>query len=204
MISPNKGGGIMDNGKRYAEWALVFAAGCVAGWLWAIRPGVLAEIEWLQVMTAFGTVGAVIAAVALAVYQNVIAENARRREPLWALRAIIDHGNFLIKSVPYVGPASCEVEYYFKNGGSDSFKTAQEALASFPIDKLLDYSAIRSLFEMQAALSGTRSIVESIGPCSVGWTDRWYRSRDLIRQARISSDLALANLQVAIDGAAAT
>lgn len=57
----------MGEGKRCAEWALVFAAGCVAGWLWAIRPEVLAEIEWLQVMTAFGTVGAAIGAVVIAV-----------------------------------------------------------------------------------------------------------------------------------------
>lgn len=52
---------------RYAELGLILAIGCVAGWLWAIRPGVLAEIEWLHVMTAFGTIGATVAAVVLGV-----------------------------------------------------------------------------------------------------------------------------------------
>ncbi|MCZ4331057.1 hypothetical protein [Castellaniella denitrificans] len=74
----------MDNGKRYAEWALVFAAGCVAGWLWTIRPGVLAEIEWLQVMTAFGTVGAVIVALFVALSNQSAQNEAARKRAVFA------------------------------------------------------------------------------------------------------------------------
>lgn len=56
-----------EMGMRYIEFALGLAAGCVAGWLWAIRPGLLAEIEWLNAMTAFGTLGTAVFSAAFAV-----------------------------------------------------------------------------------------------------------------------------------------
>lgn len=69
----------MSEGERYAGGVFLFAAGCVAGWLWAIKPGLLAGIDWVQVMIAFGTVGATGAAVGIAGY----AEARRREDKAW-------------------------------------------------------------------------------------------------------------------------
>lgn len=47
---------------RCAELVVALFAGCVIGWWWGERPDVLRGFSWLSAMTAFGTVGAVIAA----------------------------------------------------------------------------------------------------------------------------------------------
>lgn len=55
---------------RHVELGLALFAGCVIGWLWGERPDLLREFSWLLAMTAFGTVGTAIAAVAVPFAQN--------------------------------------------------------------------------------------------------------------------------------------
>lgn len=49
---------------RCAELGLALFTGCVIGWWWGERPDLLRGFSWLEAMTAFGTVGAVVWAVA--------------------------------------------------------------------------------------------------------------------------------------------
>lgn len=83
--------GVMGRGEtvlRYAELGLALFAGCVIGWWWGERPDILREFSWLATMTAFGMVGAVVAAIAVPLYQNWDRRREQRREQLkleWAL-----------------------------------------------------------------------------------------------------------------------
>ena len=55
-------------------WVAVAAAaaifGFVLGWIWGDRPEALRELQLLDAMTAFGTVGATISAVAIAIFTH--------------------------------------------------------------------------------------------------------------------------------------
>jgi hypothetical protein len=67
------------NEIRFSDWRLTgfwigvstaaLIAGFVFGWSWRDRPGALASVSLLNVMTALGTVGATIAAVGIAAWQ---------------------------------------------------------------------------------------------------------------------------------------
>jgi len=57
-------------------FCIALASGFLLGWLWGTKPAGLADTDWLAVMTAVGTVGATVAAVAVPMYQNW----ERRRE----------------------------------------------------------------------------------------------------------------------------
>lgn len=54
------------NCDKACGFAIALASGWVMGWLWATKPSLLGDIKWLEVLTAFGTVGAAIAAVWIA------------------------------------------------------------------------------------------------------------------------------------------
>ncbi|QKQ53277.1 hypothetical protein [Achromobacter xylosoxidans] len=65
-------------------------AGFVLGWCWRDRPGVLASVSFLNVMTAVGTVGATVAAVAVPMYQNWDRRREQRLNQLLADWAIAE------------------------------------------------------------------------------------------------------------------
>jgi hypothetical protein len=77
MISPNKGGGIMDDGKRYTEYGLFgalaigLAAGLLAGMaIYAAAYPAFQSQEWAAWVQAIGSVGAIAAAIALGQQQH--------------------------------------------------------------------------------------------------------------------------------------
>lgn len=67
------------------------ASGCIVGfvlgWLWRDRPGTLADVRLLDLMTAVGTVGAAAGAVAIAWWQTYDRRNEKRSEALHVLAA---------------------------------------------------------------------------------------------------------------------
>lgn len=65
-------------------------AGFVFGWCWRDRSGVLASVSLLSVMTAVGTVGATVVAVAVPMYQNWERKREQRLNQLLAEWAIAE------------------------------------------------------------------------------------------------------------------
>lgn len=63
-----------EDWRDTALWAAIAIAaliiGFALGWSWRDRPGALTNVSLLNVMTAFGTVGAVVAALAVPMWQN--------------------------------------------------------------------------------------------------------------------------------------
>jgi len=62
---------------RVGGFCIALASGLLLGWLWATKPASLGEIDWLAVMTAFGTVGSAAGAVGIAYWQHRLNEKER-------------------------------------------------------------------------------------------------------------------------------
>lgn len=73
---------------KYGTTLLILVSGFVLGWLWATKPADLQSIDWLGVMTAFGTVGAVIVSVSLAGAETKRRAKAERRVARFTLRTV--------------------------------------------------------------------------------------------------------------------
>ncbi|OWT61703.1 hypothetical protein [Candidimonas nitroreducens] len=77
---------------RYVKFTVGVALGCLVGWLLGARPGFLAKIDWLNAMTAFGTVGSVMLALWLALSDGRERAQWRAREAVivrWMISAEI-------------------------------------------------------------------------------------------------------------------
>ena len=77
---------------RYVKFTVGVAVGCLLGWLLGAQPGLLAKVDWLNAMTAFGTVGSVMLALWLALSDGRERAQWRTREAVivrWMISAEI-------------------------------------------------------------------------------------------------------------------
>lgn len=137
-------------------WAL--AAGVIAGglsgfalgWSWDQRPGALASVRLLDLLTAVGTVGATIAAVVIPLHQNADRRREKQLELAWADWAIsgevqllakeaLDAANVLLESgwsVPLV------TTQYLSSQLQDAKREVADSLGSMVINGLLKLTAV--------------------------------------------------------------
>jgi hypothetical protein len=159
------------------------------------------SLDW-QAASAVATFLAVIAAVVIPILQRHWAQVARRREPLYALRALIARGEHLVVMIPSDGSTTVYVEHYFKNVASlNALDTVQKALHSFPIEKLMDFAAVASIFEMQDALQQAHAAVKDVLPVDGDWGNRWEKRQSSLAAAKDQVHLAVASLETALHGA---
>lgn len=157
-------------------------------------------LDW-QAVSAVATFLAVIAAVTIPVLQKHWAQVARRQEPLYALRALIARGEYLVAMIPSDGPSTIYVEHYFKNVANlNALDTVQKALHAFPIEKLMDFAAVASIFEMQDALQQAHGAVDDVLPVDRDWAHRWEDKKSSVASAKAQANLAMVSLGTALDG----
>lgn len=194
--------------KDTANGWLIFAIGLTGGWIISTAPGWLRASrleDWWNIATAVATVLAVVVALGIAIYQDLVARAARRREPLWSLDAVVRRGAYLISRIPCSGHELPYVESYFRHEASVSaVNSVQRALHAFPIQTLADYSAIQAVFEMQDALHIAIEVLETILPAGHGLAEKWTAKHAQIQTAQYLADIAIARLRVALDGAGAS
>jgi len=197
-------GGTDDEWNRWKFW-IGLGAGLVGGWLAWSWPGWSAAYQgkyWWDVAGVIATFAAAVSALGIAIFQHTASAAARRREPLYALRTIIDRARFLIDRIPHSGTTDIYVESFFKVEASVApLEELRRSLQAFPLEKLFDYAAIGSVFEMQDALENAIGALRYILPFDNNWADKWAHVQGQIARATEQADLAAAQLQTAIDGA---
>lgn len=199
-------------------WASVFAVGLclvplafglpviVSGWKAETHQAVAA---WVQ---AIGSVVAIAAALGIALNQRHDAERQvrreaerRRREPLRALRVIVDRAHFLVAEIPISENSDIYVEHYFSHVANvQAFATAQHALQSIPLSQLVDPSAVLCIFEMQDALHLAKQVIEPIAANPDQWWYFWDQGKNQLGTAKTHAAVAHGHMLVALKDAGIT
>lgn len=166
-----------ENSNGFGDWrvtvfwlgiaAAAAIAGVVFGWEWRGRTGALADVSLLQVMTAFGTVGAVVAATYFAVRD---ARNKQRREILIAQLTAAGLDARLSKVAFDLGPIikfMREQPHLLSDEKSrEDIKRALESmLSSVSMGEVVNLAGARSViaFDLMRASNEVRVVAAALG-----------------------------------------
>lgn len=162
-----------------------------------------AVAKWWDLLTSFGTAGAVIAAVGIALWQNSSTRARNRQEPLLALQAILERVAYVIGEVPTESQFDGQfVEYAFtKHFNTRTLDGARRVLYAYPVERLLDPQAVMAVFEMHDAIETACRLVDTVLPLKGNWQARLMATGPQLRAAQEQAQKSLTLLSVALEGA---
>lgn len=131
-------------------------------------------------------------------------DNLRRQESLMTLRPIMERALNLIENIPRNEATDIYVEHFFKHiSDTDALATIHRSLGAFPVERLIDYQAIQSVFEMQDALKIAHDTVSDINAEGLR-AAAWDISRRQVEEAVARAHVAKSQFKAALDSAGVT
>lgn len=164
--------------------------------------------EWAAWCQAIGAIIAIAVAIYVPYQQRTDGEardrkrdELRRKEPLMSLQPIMERALSLLEKIPLNETTDIYVEHFFAHvSDPDAVSTVRASLIAFPIERLIDFQAIQSVFEMQDALKTASDALRSAGEGD-GWAGQWPSLRQRFEAAAAQASRAKAQFKAALDDA---